>query len=1127
MAYDGSLLFETLLDTFGFNKGVKEINKLSGNLTSTFKNVGASIASAFAVQKLVEFGRQSVSLASDLQEVQNVVDVSFGEMSYKMEQFAETAIEAFGLSQLEAKRTGSSFMAMASGMQFAQDTASDMSLSLTALSSDMASFYNVKQSETKTALSAIFTGETEALKRYGILITEVNLQEYARQRGITKSINAMTQQEKVLLRYNYVMNAAKLAQGDFARTRDSWANQTRLLNENWKELCVTLGQVLIPVLSKAIPYVTAFVRILNDGLLALAKLWGLELPDYSSQAKGLDTIDTGLKHVSADAAKAKKSLQNLAGFDELNIIGKKAGETGGTAGSVDIGGGGSNLGLEVPKFDASGIKKQSEEIYNQMKAFLLEVGKKLQQLMPLIKTVAASIAAIWTVGKIADFIKWIGKVIKAIGGLKLVKGISKLVNAFMLGFDTAFGAGAGTFKSLTAGAKAFKKALSPLAKVMLTVGASVASFLITKNVFKDVAEGTRSWGSALAITIPLVGGLAVAIGFLVNPIAGIIVAIVGLVGAFAGLNEGQEKLLKQDVATYFTTGEISISQVADSVSKLGEELTATESKFLTNIEGLESSKASTEGLSDQLTILIGDLAGTGTITQQETEKMKNAFSDLATASKQYIQDSNDNMKLYLMSNRKMLEAQGVDVNNLINTINSGTANSLKNVDDIQARINQLTSKGGLSDIEITELSSLQEQLLKMSGIAVDSSETVNKLKTELSGFATIKFADTKEGIMQATDSINSIVVSAGKAYDELKKTKEEMLKQVSTMDIPQEKKEDLTQTITSMFTIKEDEIISAIAPIYQNVESQYSLLVSKIQAKTASEYNTIGNHVMENWKDWWSGISADEAIRRKARELGAIPVEELRTGAKVELQKGDLSADVMDKLLDFDTTGAKSKGVDIGKNIVEGEQKGITDNSMLAADAIKTATDKVIGTAKTELDVHSPSRVFFDIGMNLMQGLANGIAENMHIASKELQNLFDDMLKKLDSVETEFQRRIRSLFQSTAQSANSFTVGADGKVTYKEPKVFSAPIPRLATGTVIPARMGEFLAILGDNRREAEVVSPLSTIKQAVLEANAQNSGQNGVYVIHTHVHLNGREIGEAVEEFNARELIRGNGRRR
>ena len=100
------------------------------------------MAGAFAVSKLIDFGKQAVETASDLQEVQNVVDTAFGESKQKMEDFADTAVQTYGISKLTAKQTGSTFMAMASGMGLAQDSASDMAIALTGLSADMSSFYN-------------------------------------------------------------------------------------------------------------------------------------------------------------------------------------------------------------------------------------------------------------------------------------------------------------------------------------------------------------------------------------------------------------------------------------------------------------------------------------------------------------------------------------------------------------------------------------------------------------------------------------------------------------------------------------------------------------------------------------------------------------------------------------------------------------------------------------------------------------------------------------------------------------------------------------------------------------------------------------------------------------------------
>ncbi|MBQ4345773.1 MAG: phage tail tape measure protein, partial [Oscillospiraceae bacterium] len=158
---DGYLNFDTKINTQGYDKGIQSLGKSLGGLKKGLLGIAAAAGAAFSVKVLVDFGKQAVSLASDLQEVQNVVDTAFGDMSHKMEQFADTAIEMYGLSKLTAKQTGSTFMAMASSMGIAAASASDMAVSLTGLSADMASFYNVAQDVSSTALKSIFTGETE------------------------------------------------------------------------------------------------------------------------------------------------------------------------------------------------------------------------------------------------------------------------------------------------------------------------------------------------------------------------------------------------------------------------------------------------------------------------------------------------------------------------------------------------------------------------------------------------------------------------------------------------------------------------------------------------------------------------------------------------------------------------------------------------------------------------------------------------------------------------------------------------------------------------------------------------------------------------------------------------------
>lgn len=322
--YDGSIRINTKVDT---GEAKNNINSLG----STVKKLGGIIASAFAITKLVEFGKSAINLASDLQEAQNVVDVAFGSMSDKANAFAQSALKNYGLAELSAKKYSSTFMSMAKGMGLATDDATNMSLALTGLVGDVSSFYNIEQDLAATKLKGIFTGESEALKDLGVVMTEANLEAYALAKGFNKSMSEMTQAEKVALRYQYVTEQLSLAQGDFARTSDSWANQIRVLKETFNSLSSIIGEFLIKGL-------TPFVQKLNDILQRLLAI--------AQAAKSLFLVSDAAEEITdtaTDAAGAQEEVTdavegtgeaiagNLASFDELNIMNDES--TGGDSAS--------------------------------------------------------------------------------------------------------------------------------------------------------------------------------------------------------------------------------------------------------------------------------------------------------------------------------------------------------------------------------------------------------------------------------------------------------------------------------------------------------------------------------------------------------------------------------------------------------------------------------------------------------------------------------------------------------------------------------------------------------------------------------------------------------------------------
>ena len=360
---DGSIILTTKVDTTGVNKGMSSIK-------GTISKIGGVMAAAFSVSLLTNFGKAAIDLASDLQEVQNVVDTAFGGMAYKMEEFSKTAIETYGISELTAKRTASTYMAMAKGMGIAEDAGSDMALTLTGLTADMSSFYNVSQEMADTAIKSIFTGETESLKQYGIVMTEVNLEQFALSQGITKSLSAMTQQEKTMLRYNFVLEQTALAQGDFAKTSDSWANKTRVLNERWKEMQATFGETFIALGVLILPVIEQIINGLNQIALmakATAASFGLFKEENketekstNNQVVSSNATAENIEQQTENQKKLNKELKKgLASFDEINTLTEQSTENTADAGTGTQISGIGNLG---GSYDNSFVDKVSGDM---------------------------------------------------------------------------------------------------------------------------------------------------------------------------------------------------------------------------------------------------------------------------------------------------------------------------------------------------------------------------------------------------------------------------------------------------------------------------------------------------------------------------------------------------------------------------------------------------------------------------------------------------------------------------------------------------------------------------------------------------------------------------------------------
>ena len=320
-----------------FNRQLQGISRgAERSVRSIFGGLGKKIGAALGVTAVAKFTKSCLDLGSDLAEVQNVVDVTFGSMREEINEFAKTAITQFGISETSAKQYTSTMGAMLKSMGIGTQQAVKMSQVMAGLSADMASFYNLNADDAFYKIRAGISGETEPLKQLGINMSVANLEAYALSQGISKAYNKMSQQEQTLLRYNYLLSVTADAQGDFARTSDSWANQTRILSEQFNALKATLGQGLIaaftPIvrglnivigkLRVAAGYFKSFMELIfgaqsvsgGTGMSSVAEDVSNIISDASDASGAVEGI--------GDAAKSagKKAKGALASFDELNQL---------------------------------------------------------------------------------------------------------------------------------------------------------------------------------------------------------------------------------------------------------------------------------------------------------------------------------------------------------------------------------------------------------------------------------------------------------------------------------------------------------------------------------------------------------------------------------------------------------------------------------------------------------------------------------------------------------------------------------------------------------------------------------------------------------------------------------------
>lgn len=1178
MAVDGYLNFDTKLDVTGINNGFTKVNstiaKGVDKAKNMFSDLAKAAAAALSLAALVNFGKECIELGSDLAEVQNVVDVTFPAMTKQVDKWAKSAASSFGLTETMAKKYVGTFGSMAEAFGFTEEQAYEMSTALTGLAGDVASFYNIRQDEAYTKLKSVFSGETETLKDLGIVMTQTALDSYALANGYGKTTAKMTEAEKVSLRFAFVQDQLANATGDFARTQDSWANQTRILQLRFDSLKATLGQGLINVFTPIIKSLNTIISKLTTASEKF-KSFTEQVFGYSSSANSssadmlpemsalTDEAKSTTKQLGNVADKTEDIKNNLAGFDKLNVLSSNSNAATTTADDTVP-------TQKAANAAANAIDDTTGKLEKRTSKLLSSISRALDKVKTALTAVADSWKRVWNNGT--------GE--KVINNIKELLGnvfdiVSDIAGAFTKAWNKA-GLGDKVVQSIIDKWNSLIELINVVARDFRRVWNNGTGERIWTNILNIITNcnnatktlrekikkawdknknGERIWGAILGIVEDITDFLKdmskIQLDWLEK------LDLTPLVTAVADLGEAFRKLLKacgnklkqvyKDVLLPLAKWTIEkavpalVEALAGALNLLGDIIDSISPKVIdtlaaaiiglgTAVAVFKAGQAIASGI-DKVKGAISAFLGTF-----KAHPALAAVSILAGVITTLISAITTYNQLEWSNSEAGKFAAEIDrIKDNLEEITSGIEDTLKNtldsldgmyadnalIDTYQQKMTELISKSELTPEEAAELNTI----VKYFSDNVDGfDDTWNKYinisddgKVELKGDLeeiqkelnkTIDAYQQLASINVISDLYTENVKKRLAAQTELKENQQKMAEQEEKVNKAYNEWMAAYETSAPGMTAKMD-------TYYAEANKLEELKTSYNESVAAVNKLTMTNDDLLDVQSVLNGNFSDAAAVLMAYNAGLINMQDVT-------ENGYKSLDNLQK-------AAKESGKNTVLGIVEGTEayKGaLIKNSNGLASLVMSEYD-------TALDINSPSREMYKRGVYTVQGLINGIDESSNRLSRCIVQMLDLIRDQLRSIRKIFSDAFMRIAEDTKTPMNIFlantetfvnnfltaisniqniipnTLGLGFKISKMPQRI---TIPKLATGTVVPASYGEFLAVLGDNKREAEVVSPLSTMKQAVKEALQEvNVNANGGGDIHISLEVDGEVLHKTV----------------
>ena len=719
----------------------KSFGTLGNILSSTKIKLGVYY---LALKKAASVMKSWVTESNNYIENLNLFNVAMGDAAETAYDYAYAVNDALGIDPSEWMRNQGVFKQITTGFGVVDEKANLMSKNLTQIGYDISSFFNIDIAEAMQKVQSGIAGELEPLRRLGYALDQATLQQIAYNNGIDQSISTMTQAQKSQLRYLAIMEQSENVMGDMARTVQTPANAMRILEQQVTQLKRSLGNLILPVMIKILPYVQAFVELLTEAIQRLAILNGFELPeiDYSGLG-GLSSGADDTEQSLSDAAKAAKDLKNsVLGIDELNVISP---ETADSISSSTIGG---DLNIDLPEYDfLEGVEKQTKKIKENLKKIFEPLEKPVKFLYDNFDSILKILSTIF------------------VGNL-IIDGVSKL-GGVLDGLST------GGLKSMLSGLKKNDTWTNNLTKAITGATGLIVGMELAKTGGEELAKvlagkEDSSLGGAL---LSLTGGvISAAVGgaMIGGPIGGVIGACVALGEGLVSVAGEQANLRLEMLKTeYYENQGTKIGEVQEALENYFNAMDFDkQEEWVKEIETSETAYSNARDKYDEMWKAIADKP---VFDASDIEGLTGAFDDLTTAAQNLndikIDSIMEGIKLGIENNISGLD---VELGGLLDKLQEAKIVLGSNISGLNTEYNQvmadIAKQGGEATPEqIATLKQLREDLSSFT--LVDNSDAK---KWEIDVENALKGAiDAGGNYQQVLDNVNDLIADRDRYLDAL------------------------------------------------------------------------------------------------------------------------------------------------------------------------------------------------------------------------------------------------------------------------------------------------------------------------------------------------------------------------